>query len=68
MRTTLTIDESTLKEISLLTQTKNRSEAVRKALSEYIIQRKREKVLALRGKVEIEDNWQSLRKMEINSK
>ena len=66
MRTTLNIDESLLSDIQLQTGKKNRSEAVRFALQEYIKQTKKKQLLSLRGNVDIEDNWEELREMELS--
>lgn len=68
MRTTLTIDDTIVKEVILLTKKKNRSEAIREALSDYIHQKRRDQLLSLRGNVDIDDNWQALREMEVQSK
>lgn len=64
MRTTLNIDDSMLFEVMELTGKKNRSEAIRAALTAYLQQQRKNKLLALRGKVDIEDNWQQLRALE----
>jgi len=64
MRTTLNIDEAMLFEVMELTGQKNRSEAIRAALTAYLQQQRKNKLLALRGKVDIEDNWQQLRALE----
>ena len=64
MRTTLNIDEYILFEVMKLTGQKNRSEAIRMALASYLKQQRKNKILALRGKVNIIDNWQQLRALE----
>jgi len=66
MRTTLNIEESLLSDVLLQTGKKNKSEAVRFALREYIKQTKIKQLLSLRGEVDIEDNWQELRNMELS--
>lgn len=64
MRTTLNIDDVLLNEVMIMTGKKNRSEAIRVALADYLKQQRKNKLLALRGKVEIEDNWEELRELE----
>jgi len=66
MRTTLNIDDDLMQEVLSFAKGSNRSEAIRQALSDYIALKKRQKVLALRGKIDIEDNWKDLRQMEID--
>jgi len=65
MRATLNIDDDVLAEVMNFTGKKNRSEAIRVALSSYLKQQRKNKILALRGKVDIDDNWQKLRELEM---
>ncbi len=64
MRTSLNIDDSLLAKVMQSTGKKSRSEAIRVALSSYLKQQQKNKILALRGKVNIDDNWQKLRELE----
>jgi Arc/MetJ family transcription regulator len=64
MRTTLQIDDATLANLMLHTGAKSKSEAIRKAIVEYLHQQKKKEVIALRGKVDIEDNWEALRQAD----
>lgn len=64
MRTSLNIDDTMLLEVMKATGKNNRSEAIRIALAAFLKQQKKNKILALRGKVDIENNWQSLRERE----
>ena len=64
MRTSLNIDDDMLLEVMKATGKDNRSEAIRIALAAFLKQQKKNKILALRGKVDIEDNWQQLRELE----
>lgn len=67
MQTTVTIDDQQLKSLMLYTHSNNESEAVYKAIQTYLQQAKRQQdLLALRGQVDISDNWQALRESEIN--
>jgi metal-responsive CopG/Arc/MetJ family transcriptional regulator len=64
MRTSLNIDDTMLFEVMQETGKNNRSEAIRIALAAFLKQQRKNKILALRGKVDIEDNWQQLRELE----
>jgi hypothetical protein len=49
------------------THSNNESEAIYKAIQIYLQQAKQQQdLLALRGQVDIEDNWQALRELDIN--
>ncbi len=68
MQTTVTIDDQQLKNLMLYTHTNNESEAIYKAVQAYLQQAKqRQDLLALRGQVDIEDNWQALRELDITN-
>ena len=64
MRTTINIDDDLLEGVMRFTQAKSRVDAIRIALREYLRQQRKQQVLALRGKLEVEDNWQALRELE----
>ncbi|MEE9494235.1 MAG: type II toxin-antitoxin system VapB family antitoxin [Gammaproteobacteria bacterium] len=64
MRTTLNIDDNILSEIMHITGKTNRSEAIRIALQSYLKQQQKKTLLALRGEVDILDNWRELRELE----
>lgn len=64
MRTTLNINDNILSEVMKYTGTANRSEAIRIALADFLKRQRKNKLLALRGKVNIEDNWKRLRELE----
>ncbi len=66
MRTTLNIDDQLLSDFIILSGKKNRSEAVRFALKEYVKQYQKKLILSLRGNVDIDDNWKELRSLEID--
>jgi len=65
MRTTLNIDDYLFNDLLKVTKAKNKTEAVRVALTEYLRMKRKEKVLALRGTMDINDDWQNLRQREI---
>ena len=56
MRATVTIPDERLEELVSLAGTSNRTAAVNMAIEAFVRQRKRERLLALAGSVEILDN------------
>jgi Bacterial antitoxin of type II TA system, VapB len=67
MQTTVNIDDQQLKNLMFHTHSKNESEAIHKAIQVYLQQATQQQdLLALRGQVDIADNWQVLRELEIN--
>lgn len=64
MRTTLSIDDEIANQLMQATGEKNHSSAIRHALQAYLKQIRKEKLLALRGNVDIADNWQELRALD----
>lgn len=65
MRTTLNIDDYLFQDLLNVTKAKTKTEAVRMALTEYLRMKRKETVLAMRGKINIKDDWQKLRQREI---
>ena len=65
MRTTLNVDDQFFDELMRMTQAKTKTEAVRVALNEYLRLKRKQQLLGLRGCLEIADNWQALRELEI---
>lgn len=66
MRTTLNIDDNIMEKVVSYTGQKNRSEAVRQALSSFIKEQNKKQILELRGQVNIEDDWRRLRELDIS--
>lgn len=64
MRTTLNIDENVIKDLMRITGAKSKSQAVNQALGAYVRERRIQGLLALRGKLHLDDNWRELREME----
>ena len=65
MRTTLNINERLLKEAMKLSQRKTKTAAVNEALDTYIRSKKLDGLLALEGKVQIDDHWAELERQEM---
>ena len=66
MRTTVTIDDNQVKDLMQITGQSSAITAIRQALDDYLRQSRKKKVLALRGQVQIADNWRELRALEID--
>ena len=65
MRTTLDIPEELLRDVAAILKTKKRNEAVRLALADFVRRNRRGRLLALRGKLDIEDASPELEKAEL---
>jgi Arc/MetJ family transcription regulator len=65
MRTTLNIEDDLFPELMRLTRARTKTEAVSAALKEYVRQQRKLRLLASRGKMDIENNWRELRDMEL---
>jgi Arc/MetJ family transcription regulator len=66
MRTTLNIKDNVIKQVLKLTNAKNKSQAVNEVLEAYVREKQTQKLLDLRGKLHLEDNWERLREMELD--
>lgn len=67
MRTTLNIDDDIMSKVMSYTGQSNRSKAVRLALAIFIQEQKKKKLLALRGQVDINSDWEKLRNLDKSS-
>jgi len=65
MRTTINIPDGLFSELYSLSDAETKTAAVNKALLEWIHYKKKQKLLALKGKVVLLDNISELRKSEI---
>lgn len=66
MRTTITINDAVFTELMRFTQAKTRTEAVNRALSEWVRRKKLEQLKALRGKLSFDGDLNELRQLEID--
>lgn len=64
MRTTITIDDAISQELMQTTGEKSITAAIRIALNDYLAGLRKQKLLALRGQVDVQDNWQALRQLD----
>ena len=66
MRTTINIKDEVIKQVVEYTGAKNMSQAVNEVLENFVREKRRQKLFELKGKLNLEDNWQKLREMEID--
>ena len=66
MNTMISLDETALNNLLSSTHAKTIQEGIYQAIDEFIRYKQRQELLALRGSVDIEDNWQQLRDLEIH--
>lgn len=64
MRTTITISDEVTRELMQTTGEKSITAAIRMALQDYLAGLRKQKLMALRGQVQIEDTWQQLRQLD----
>lgn len=65
MRTTVNIDDEKCRELMQITSAPSMAKAIQTALAEYLEIKRKRQLLALRGKLDITDNWQELRQQEL---
>ena len=65
MRATLNIPDDLLSEVQKLTGEKSKTKAITIAIKEYVRQKRIKELLALRGKIQIEDVTHELEKLEM---
>ena len=66
MRTTINIKDEVIKQVVKYTGAKNMSQAVNEVLETFVREKRKQKLFDLKGKLQLEDNWQKLREMEID--
>lgn len=66
MRTTINIKDEVIKHVIEYTGAKNMSQAVNEVLETFVREKRKQKLIDLKGKLQLEDNWQKLREMEID--
>lgn len=66
MRTTININDEVIKQVVEYTGAKNMSQAVNEVLEMFVREKRKQKLIELKGKLQLEENWQKLREMEID--
>ena len=65
MRMTLTLDDEWVEQLMQFTGEKTPLIAIRHALKDYLVSVRKQKLLELRGQVQVEDNWRQLRQVDM---
>lgn len=68
MRMTIRIEDRIMQELFLLTHAKTKTEAISLAMQEFIKRKGKEKLLSLKGKMDLVSNWKELREEELNER
>ena len=64
MQMTLTLDDELVEQLMQFTGDKTPLLAVRHAIKDYLAVVRKQKLLELRGNVQVEDNWRQLRQLD----
>lgn len=64
MRTTLDLDEEKIDELMRVLDVRSKTEAIHLAIDECLRTRRRSRLKALAGKIEIAEDWRRLRDLE----
>jgi hypothetical protein len=57
MRATLSIRDDLIEDLIKETGAKNKTQAITRAIEDYLSKRRLEKLLSLQGELDLEDNW-----------
>lgn len=66
MRTTIIIDDVKIDHLMALTGSRKKSEAINRAIDYFIENQAKQKLLDLRGKLNLHNNWRQIREQEID--
>ena len=64
MRTTINVKDEVIKQVVEYTGAKNMSQAVNEVLESFIREKRKQKLVGLKGKLHLVENWQQLRELE----
>jgi len=67
MRATLNISDDLLSEVQKITGEKSKTKAITIAMKEYVRQKKIKELIALRGKIQIEYDWEEEEELEMKA-
>jgi metal-responsive CopG/Arc/MetJ family transcriptional regulator len=65
MRATLSIPNELIEDLVRETGAKNKTQAIIQAIEDYLKKKRVEKLLALQGKLDLEENWQEMEAVEM---
>jgi hypothetical protein len=67
MRATLNIPDELLEEVQNITGAKSKTKAVVTAVQEFVRKKRMEQLLALKGRIEIDYDWEREEKLELET-
>ena len=67
MRATLNIPDDLLSEVQKITGEKSKTKAITVAMKEYVRQKKIKELIALRGKIQIDYDWEKEEEIELKA-
>ena len=67
MRATLNIPDDLLSEVQKITGEKSKTKAITVAMKEYIRQKKIKELIALRGKIQVDYDWEKEEEIEMKA-
>jgi len=67
MRATLNIPDDLLAEVQKITGEKSKTKAITIAMREYIRQKRKKELIALRGKIQIDYDWEKEEELEMKA-
>ncbi|MBI4681264.1 MAG: type II toxin-antitoxin system VapB family antitoxin [Nitrospirae bacterium] len=67
MRATLNIPDNLMSEVQKLSGEKSKTSAIIIAMNEFVRQKKVKELIALRGKIQIDYNWEKEEELEIKA-
>ena len=65
MRATLNIPDRLIDDLIRETKVKSKTQAITMAIEEFLQKKRLEKLLALEGKLDLEDNWREMETLEL---
>jgi hypothetical protein len=65
MRATLSFSDELIEDLVRETGAKNKTQAITRAIEDYLQKKRLEKLLSLQGKLDLEDNWKEMEAAEM---
>ena len=65
MRTTLNLDDQTMRSLLSITHAHTKTQAVTQAIQDYVLRRQLEELKSLQGKLHLKNRWQQMERAEI---
>jgi hypothetical protein len=65
LRATLSFSDELIEDLVRETGAKNKTQAITRAIEDYLKKRRLEKLLSLQGKLDLEDNWEEMEAIEM---